>query len=115
MQKSNAQILQSIQHDKMSLIPKQLNLLTDQLEPLMILSKTKCLIMLSTSEAIFLDESGPKKQISFKLDPSKNIATILVQEMYVIVIYETTIALYNAATGDFLEEKNKIEKQFKLK
>lgn len=31
-------------------------------------------------------------------------------EMYVIVVYETSIAIYNAATADFLEEKGKIDK-----
>jgi hypothetical protein len=37
------------------------------------------------------------------------------QEMYVIVIYETAVAVYNATTGDFLEEKSKLDKQFKFK
>ena len=37
------------------------------------------------------------------------------QEMYVIVVYESAVAIFNATTGDFLEEKSKVEKQFKLK
>lgn len=35
-------------------------------------------------------------------------------EMYIIVVYETSIAIYNASTADFLEEKGKIDK-FKYK
>lgn len=34
--------------------------------------------------------------------------------MYVICVYETSVAIYNAATADFLEEKGKIDK-FKYK
>ena len=34
--------------------------------------------------------------------------------MYVIVVYETSVAIFNAATGDQLEEKGKIDK-FKYK
>ena len=34
--------------------------------------------------------------------------------MYLIVVYETSICIYNAATGDFLEEKGKLDK-FKYK
>ena len=37
------------------------------------------------------------------------------QEMYVIIIYESSVAIYNSATGDFLEEKGKLDKQFKYK
>lgn len=37
------------------------------------------------------------------------------QEMYVIVIYETSIAVFNSVNGDFLEEKGKIDKQFKFR
>jgi TFIIF-interacting CTD phosphatase-like protein len=35
-------------------------------------------------------------------------------EMYVIVVYENSVAIYNAATGHFLEEKGKLDK-FKYK
>ena len=31
-------------------------------------------------------------------------------EMYVIVVYETSVTIYNSATGDFLEEKGRQEK-----
>lgn len=36
------------------------------------------------------------------------------QEMYIIVIYETSVVVFNATTGDFLEEKGKVDK-FKYK
>ena len=35
--------------------------------------------------------------------------------MYVIIVYESSVAIYNAATGDFLEEKGKLDKQMKYK
>lgn len=34
--------------------------------------------------------------------------------MYLIVIFETSIAIFNAAKGDFLEEKGRLDK-FKYK
>ncbi len=44
------------------------------------------------------------------------IVSIVMQEMYVIIVYESSVAIYNGATGDFLEEKgNKLEKQMKYK
>ena len=36
-------------------------------------------------------------------------------EMYVIVIYESSVAVYNSTKGDFLEEKAKLDKQFKFR
>ena len=81
----------------------------------MSLSKTKCLILTSNSEAIFLDEGGIKKQIVFRLDPNKQMVTLVMQEIYVIVVYESNVAIYNATTGDFLEEKGRIDKQLKYR
>jgi len=37
------------------------------------------------------------------------------QEMYVIVVYENSAAVYNAATGDKLEERVQPDKQFKFR
>jgi len=34
--------------------------------------------------------------------------------MYVIVVYETSVCIYNASNGDFLEERGKLDK-FKYK
>jgi hypothetical protein len=34
--------------------------------------------------------------------------------MYLIVVYETLVAIYNSVTGDLLEEKGRLEK-FKYK
>jgi hypothetical protein len=34
--------------------------------------------------------------------------------MYLIVVYETSVSIFNAITGDFLEEKGRLEK-FKYK
>jgi hypothetical protein len=35
---------------------------------------------------------------------------ILIQELYVIVVYENSVAIFNASNGDFLEEKGKQDK-----
>jgi len=35
--------------------------------------------------------------------------------MYVIVVYENSIVIYNAATGDFLEEKGRLDQKLKYK
>jgi hypothetical protein len=51
----------------------------------------------------------------FRIDPTKQIVNIVMQEMYVIVVYESSVAVFNAATGDFLEEKGKLDKQLKYK
>lgn len=102
MQKDAGTVLQSIPHDKLSV-------------PIMTLSKTKCLILSSINEAVFLDESGIKKQIIFRVEPTKSIVTIVMQEMYVIIVYESSIAIYNSATGDFLEEKGRLDSKLKYK
>lgn len=62
-----------------------------------------------------MDETGLKRQIMFRLDPAKQVVTIVMQEMYVIIVYEQSISIYNAATGDFLEEKGRLDKQLKYK
>jgi hypothetical protein len=82
----------------------------------MSLSKTKCLILESPQQAIYFDENqGIKKQISFRLDPMKALATIVLQDNYVIVVYENSVAIYNSQTGDKLEDKVTCDKQFKFK
>jgi hypothetical protein len=48
MSKEDGKVLQHIPHDKLGV-------------PIMSLSKTKCLILASASEALYLDESGIKK------------------------------------------------------
>ena len=58
MHKDQGNVLQSIPHDKLSV-------------PIMSLSKTNCLILLNNSEAVFMDETGIKKQIVFRIDQSK--------------------------------------------
>ena len=35
-------------------------------------------------------------------------------DMHVVIVYETSVVIYNAATGDFLEEKGRVDK-FKYK
>ena len=57
-----------------------------------------------------MDETGMKKQIIFRIDAAKQIVTVVMQEMYVIIVYESSVAIFNAATGDFLEEKGKLDK-----
>jgi hypothetical protein len=72
----------------------------------MTLSKTKCLILESNSQATYFDEvNGIKRQITFRVDGNRPISTIIIQEMYVIVVYEQSVAVYNSQTGDKLEER----------
>ncbi len=79
--------------------------------PIMTLSKTKCLVLQTNNEAVYFDEqSGLRKQTIFRLDPSKVVVTIIMQEMYVIVVYESSVAIYNSTNGDFLEEKGRLDK-----
>lgn len=102
MQKEGGQVLQSITHDKLS-------------APIMSLSKTRCLILATNTEAYYIDEGGLKKQIVFRIDPTKLVVTIVMQEMYVIIVYESSVAIFNGSTGDFLEERGKLDKQMKYK
>ena len=82
----------------------------------MALSKTKCLILASNTEAIYLDDqSGIRKQTVFRLDQNKVVVAMVMQEMYIIIVYESSVAIYNSVNGDFLEEKGKLDKQFKYK
>ena len=37
------------------------------------------------------------------------------QDMYVVVVYENSTVVYNAATGDKLEERGQLDKQFKYR
>ena len=72
----------------------------------MALSKTKCLILEQPTIATYFDETqGIKKQTTFKLDAGKALSTITLQENYVIVVYEGSVAVYNSSTGDKLEER----------
>lgn len=64
---------------------------------------------------MYLDEQTGAKKQGLKFDPSKVIVNILIHEMYIIVVYESSISIYNSANGDFLEERGKLEKQFKYK
>ncbi len=56
-----------------------------------------------------------KQSPIFKFDQAKVIVTILMHEMYVICVYETSISIFNASSGDFLEEKGRLDKSFKYK
>jgi hypothetical protein len=83
---------------------------------MMAMSKTKCLILLTNDQASYFDEtSGISKQVTFRVDPSRTIQQIVMQEMYVIVVYENSAAVYNATTGDRLEERVQPDKQFKFR
>ena len=55
--------------------------------------------------------AGVKQTILFKFDKYQSnqsdkglIIQILMHEIYVIVVFETTVAIFNSQTGDFLEE-----------
>jgi hypothetical protein len=74
--------------------------------PIMTISKTRCLILESNAQAIYFDDAqGTKKQTTFRVDPTRVIQAIVMQEMYVIVVYENTVAVYNSNSGDKLEER----------
>lgn len=113
MNKDTGNILQSITHDKLSKRAAQLTCIDF---PVMALSKTKCLILEQPTVATYFDETqGIKKQTTFRLDASKVLSTITLQENYVIIVYEGSIAVYNSSTGDKLEERVTLDKQFKFK
>ena len=58
-----------------------------------------------------MDEArGPLNHLVFKFDPNKPIVSLVLQEMYLIVIFETSISIYNCTTGDFLEERGRQDK-----
>lgn len=90
----------------------------------MALSKQKCVVLNNNNQGSFMDKfSGIKKHqaIVFKFDkPSPNhpdrglIVQILMHEIYVIVVYETLVSIFNAQTGDFLEERGSLDR-FKYK
>jgi len=66
--------------------------------------------------------TGMKKAIVFKFEkyPSTfhgdkgQIIQILMHEIYVIVVFEVSIAIFNSQTGDFLEEQGSLDR-FKYK
>ena len=69
------------------------------------------MILAQNNQAYFFDEKvGFKQNLVFRFDPQRLIVSILIQESYVIVVYETSVAIYNAATGDMLEEKGRQDK-----
>mmetsp|Transcript_16010 Transcript_16010/g.24830 ORF Transcript_16010/g.24830 Transcript_16010/m.24830 type:complete len:110 (-) Transcript_16010:2224-2553(-) len=79
-------------------------LLYNQPVPQMFLSKSKCLILNEGNCGFFMDkDSGQKQAITFKFDsfPSATsdkgqIVSLLMHEIYVIVVFETSIAVFNA-------------------
>ena len=55
--------------------------------------------------------TGMKKNIVFRFEKFQSlhkdrgsIIQLIMHEIYVIVVFETTIAIFNSQTGDFLEE-----------
>lgn len=54
------------------------------------------------------------KAATFKFDQNKVVVSMILYEMYLIIVFETSIAIYNATSGDFLEERGRLEK-FKYK
>lgn len=78
----------------------------------MTLSKGKFLVINENNHGFFIDlANGQKKLIVFRFEkyPSKQlekgkIVQMLMHEIYVIVVFETAVAIFNAQTGDFLEE-----------
>jgi hypothetical protein len=55
------------------------------------------LILSQNNQAYFLDEKqGLKTSPLFKFDPNRLIVNIVIQELYVIVVYETSVAIFNA-------------------
>lgn len=48
---------------------------------------------------------------TFMLDTSKNLQQIiLVENEYVVAVYDTLVTIYNAATGDILQDTAKIDR-----
>jgi hypothetical protein len=95
MHKDSGNIIRSFAHDKLNF-------------PVMTLSTkgSKCLILDTPSSAVYFDElSGIQKGVTIKIDSNKALTTIVLQENYVIVVYEGSVATFNASTGDKLEDR----------
>jgi len=61
--------------------------------------------------------SGMKKHIVFKFErfitnhqDKGKIVQILMHEIYVIVIFESAVAIFNSQSGDFLEEQGLLDR-----
>jgi hypothetical protein len=66
--------------------------------------------------------TGLKKAIIFRFEkfPSNSqdkgkIVQILMHEIYVIVVFESCVAIFNSQSGDFLEEQGLLDVKFKYK
>lgn len=61
-------------------------------------AKGKCLISLPKSgEAVFFDpERGLQRKPVICLDPQKQVVGLALQEMFAIVLYEQSVAIFNA-------------------
>lgn len=66
--------------------------------------------------------TGLKKAIVFRFEkyPSNTsdkgkIVQVLMHEIYVIVVFESAVAIFNSQSGDFLEEKGVLDNRFKYK
>jgi len=90
---------------------------------MMFLSNQRFLILNNNNTGFFMDqEQGQKKLITFKFDKFQakhggdkgQIVSILMHEIYVIVVFETQIAIFNATTGTLLEERGFLDR-FKYK
>ncbi len=70
-------------------------------------------IVLGSNRAGFLfdEEQGIKKSVMYRFDPKQSLVEILIQQTYVVAVYEHSISIYNMVTGDLLEEMGKLEKQ----
>jgi len=101
MRKSDAQIITRVDLDK-------------QETPLLTVSKSKCLILNERNTGYYLTDNGISDKIRFRFDENKTIVSLLLVDMYVIVVYETSVCIFNASNGDFLEERGKLDK-FKYK
>ncbi len=94
----NGNNVQQLSHDKVQ-------------RPLMVLSKTDCIILGPGNEGLVFTEKGALKT-KYRFDPSKEIVSIVQHEIYIIVVYEHSVAIYNNE-GAFLDEKGRLEKTAK--
>lgn len=101
MRKSDGQIITKVDIDKQEVPP-------------FAVSKSKCLVLNDRNTGQYLTDNGISDQIKFEFDPNKKIVSLFLVDMYVIVVYETSVCIYNASNGDFLEERGKLDK-FKYK
>lgn len=85
--------------------------------PMMTVFKDKCLVVLNQGKkAQFISNDADGKlqdKPQFNLDNGKQLVNILlVENQYVIAVFDTQVHIYNATNGDLLQEDGKLDGKY---